>query len=473
MDLPLGGEEHEAPPETVLDDGEEIDLGELEAALAQTGEPPAAAEDSGAPGDDRFSLELDSEDGGDDGMPAAPHAETAEGPEDSRDIDDQGDDLGDLSLELEGETGAETGSVASAGNAVESKEEIDLSDIEALLESDRGFAATAEPEFTEETDDGEEGIDISEIEEVLAVSPEGEEDEAPGEAVEDLDLDFDIGEEPVTEESAQETFFAEDAADFEFEEDDIEIAEAPAEEAVSPAGEEPEVAPDDSGDDGALETVGAFVDSSAAESPATRQPAAAAVAAAGTAVASAAAARSARRGGGRLLLWIVVILLLVIGGYVAYSYYPGKNIAGIPKLGDLDIPYVSPLFQTRHQVDPGNLKIRTIDVTSRFVDNAKAGRLFVISGKVTNRYPEPRRAIKIVGRLYVKGKKLIQTQTVMGGIVVSDLELSRLDAGQISKRLSGRGPVLKPGKSLPFMIVFSKLPDNLEEFTIEVVSSRK
>ena len=30
---------------------------------------------------------------------------------------------------------------------------------------------------------------------------------------------------------------------------------------------------------------------------------------------------------------------------------------------------------------------------------------------------------------------------------------------------------IKPGKELPFMIVFSELPDNLEEFAVEVVES--
>ncbi len=476
-----GGDGQDEQLETGADDTQELDLSELEDALAETGEGSALIDVADEGEDLSLELALDAADEPGalpdaDNRAAAVETVDPGDFEKPLDIDDPDDDLPDLSLELE----EETETAAEGGGEVQ--EEIDLSDIEELLESDRGFAAAAvEPALAEETEEGEEGIDISEIEEVLTGSPESGEEGVESEADEDLDLDFDIGEEPVAEESAQEAFFPEDASDFEFEEDDIEIADADAEADISQEEEELETVSADADEPVVAETVGGespaasggFTDSGASEGVSTEMPAAA-MTTAGTAAASVAPARTVRRGGvGRLLLWIVVLLLLVAGGYVAYSFFPGKHIAGIPKLGELNIPYVSPLFQTSRQVDPGNLQIKTVGVTSRFVDNAKAGRLFVISGKVINRYPEPRRNIKIVGRLFAKGKKLVQTRNVMGGVVVSDLELSRLDAGQIAKRLSGRGPALKPGQSQPFMIVFSNLPDNLEEFTIEVAGSTK
>ena len=463
------------PLETSADDAQELDLSELEDALAETGEASPLMSAGGADEEEALSLELSGEAADEPSVaPDAGEPMDLDDLEKALEIDDADDGLPDLSLERGGET--ET----AAADEGENPEEIDLTDIEELLESDQGFAAAAAaPALAEEADDGEEGIDISEIEEVLTGSAETGTEGVAEAADEDLDLDFDIEEEPVAEESAQEAFFSEDASDFEFEEDDIEIAEVEAdasreEEAMETAAvdaDEPVVA--DTVGEESSDASGGSTDSGAFDGVSGAMPAAA-VAAAGTAVAPVAATRAARRGGGgRILLWMVVLLLLVAGGYVAYSFYPGKHIAGIPKLGELNIPYVSPLFESGRQVDPGNLRIKTVGVTSRFVDNAKAGRLFVISGKVINRYPEPRRDIRIVGRLYAKGKKLVQTRNVMGGAVVSDLELSRLDAGGIAKRLSGRGPVLKPGQSQPFMIVFSNLPDNLEEFTIEVAGSKK
>jgi hypothetical protein len=85
--------------------------------------------------------------------------------------------------------------------------------------------------------------------------------------------------------------------------------------------------------------------------------------------------------------------------------------------------------------------------------------------------------IKITGKLFTKGKKLAQTKTVFCGNVISDLDLATMDLDTISKRLANRfgdnrsNAKVIPNKAIPFMIVFSKLPNNLEEFTINVVGS--
>jgi pilus assembly protein FimV len=48
--------------------------------------------------------------------------------------------------------------------------------------------------------------------------------------------------------------------------------------------------------------------------------------------------------------------------------------------------------------DPGNLKMTTYDINSKFVDNASVGKLFVVSGKVKNGYAENRGMITLVGQ---------------------------------------------------------------------------
>jgi caspase domain-containing protein/PEGA domain-containing protein/uncharacterized protein DUF1566/uncharacterized protein DUF3426 len=128
--------------------------------------------------------------------------------------------------------------------------------------------------------------------------------------------------------------------------------------------------------------------------------------------------------------------------------------------------------------DPtGSLKIDTLDVNSKFLLNVKDGKLFVITGQVKNGYSDVRRFISINGRLYKKGKILAQTETVFCGNVLSDIELTNMEIGEIKKRLSNRigdnksNMQIKPGGELPFMIVFSNLPDNLDEFSIEVAGS--
>ena len=127
--------------------------------------------------------------------------------------------------------------------------------------------------------------------------------------------------------------------------------------------------------------------------------------------------------------------------------------------------------------DSGNLMITPLGVNGKFVENTKTGQLFIISGRVKNDYQQNRRFIKITGKLFSKGKKLVKTETVFCGNFLSDIELSNMDLATIKKRLMNRAGdkrsnlVVTPGKMIPFMVVFSDLPANLEEFSVEVADS--
>ena len=116
-------------------------------------------------------------------------------------------------------------------------------------------------------------------------------------------------------------------------------------------------------------------------------------------------------------------------------------------------------------------------VSGRFADNKTAGRLFVIRGKVRNDYPAPRNFIKVKGALYLKDGKMARHQIAYCGNILSDTELETSDAAAIIKKLKNKAGDKKsnfrvpPGKVLPFMVVFSDLPQDLKEFTVEVVGS--
>jgi pilus assembly protein FimV len=168
---------------------------------------------------------------------------------------------------------------------------------------------------------------------------------------------------------------------------------------------------------------------------------------------------------------LIVLLILVLlggGGYGIYVLLDFMNI---------EIPFVSSYFKPQISDPAGNLKIDTLDVESAFVKNAKTGKLFTITGKIKNGYSDARSYISVTGKLYTKGKILVQEKTVFCGNVLSDIELSNLELSAINKRLSNRvgdnnsNIGVKPGQELPFMIVFSKLPTNLEEFAIEAEGS--
>ncbi len=142
-----------------------------------------------------------------------------------------------------------------------------------------------------------------------------------------------------------------------------------------------------------------------------------------------------------------------------------------------NIPFVGDFLGPKVK-DPGNLRITTFALDSKFVENSKSCTLFVITGKVRNDYSEPRGFIKVTGRLYTKGKKLSKTATVFCGNNLSDKQLAQMELAAINKLLLSPGGQKKsnmrinPGKFVSFMIVFSNLPSDLDEFSIEVEGSQ-
>jgi len=168
---------------------------------------------------------------------------------------------------------------------------------------------------------------------------------------------------------------------------------------------------------------------------------------------------------------LLVLLILVLLGGGCYGTYVLLDFMNIK------IPFISDYLNPQDSDTAGNLMIGTLDVDSRFVINAKAGKLFVITGQIKNGYSDVRSYIRVIGKLYTKGKVLAQTETVFCGNVLSDIELSNMEVAAIKERLSNRlgdnksNMQVKPGQELPLMIVFATLPDNLEEFAIEVAGS--
>ncbi len=170
---------------------------------------------------------------------------------------------------------------------------------------------------------------------------------------------------------------------------------------------------------------------------------------------------------GKMVLVVLVFILLAAAGFGVFTVL---NITGskLPIIGS----YMKP-----ETPDPGNLKIIAFDLNSKFEKNQLAGKIFIITGLIKNEYSEARSFIKITGKLYEPAKKLSHTEQVYAGNVFSELELRSLDMEAIKNRLNNRfgqnrsNVDIKPGQSVPFMIIFSNLTQKLEEFTVEIESS--
>jgi len=150
---------------------------------------------------------------------------------------------------------------------------------------------------------------------------------------------------------------------------------------------------------------------------------------------------------------LLAILILVIAGIAGGAILLGNSRSG----------------------NPGNLKINAFATSSKIAINEASGPLFVITGQIKNSYGHDRMAVQVTGRLFIRGG-FSKSATVYCGNKLSDEELSDSNMAFISSRMQeNKTEKMSPGGILPFVVVFSDLPDDLDQlksYTVEVVGSK-
>ncbi|MEE4362453.1 MAG: DUF3426 domain-containing protein [Desulfotignum sp.] len=177
------------------------------------------------------------------------------------------------------------------------------------------------------------------------------------------------------------------------------------------------------------------------------------------------------------VLVLLLLFLLTAGGYVAATSLGYK----IPFLSEIKIPFIQQYLPQKTQ-EPAPAPDPVPDqksVTGRFVTNDTAGELFIITGKIENPAQISYTNIQVKGTLFQKDKIAAMTQTAFCGNIVSEEVLKSGNIADIIARLKtpdgneGTPAKLHPGDTVPFMLVFSDLPKNLQNFTVELLGFEK
>ena len=543
--------------EAVFDESDELDLSDIEAMLDEEG---PEIEEVAEPEEVEFELDMEMEPELDmvpEDVDAVAEPEELEDADISEiekmlEVEETAEDEGvadevmeSLALELDPD---ETAEYAPPGKEPEEADELDLSDIEAMLDEEEPeieevvepeeieleLDIEMEPEIDEAPEDATVAIepeeldedDLSGIEEMLEIE-EGTEDEMKDEP-EGLDLDLDL------EDDSDDTVLLEDtladdlgifdkaeeteeffkAAEpsrtdevelsFEIEDGDLLGEEEIAGEDEDSFFVETQVLDEVREEPAGLEAIPKKELKAAAKASKKEEKAAAKVAKKEEKEAAKAAKKTKkpkpitkrRKRISKPVFALLVLFLIGGGGYGTYVVLDTMNIK-VPYVSDIDfknikIPYVSDIdfksigrkipyignYIAPEVPDPaGNLKIDIFDIKSNFLKNSRIGDLFVVTGKVKNDYSGDRNFIRVTGKLYTKGKILAKTETFFCGNILSNNELSKLGLAAMKKRLSNRvgdkksNMQIKPGKVLPFMVVFANLPKNLDEFSVQVAGS--
>ncbi|MBF0411494.1 MAG: zinc-ribbon domain-containing protein [Desulfamplus sp.] len=189
--------------------------------------------------------------------------------------------------------------------------------------------------------------------------------------------------------------------------------------------------------------------------------------------------KKSKFGIGRLVIIPIVLILLVIAGYTA-SIMTGIKIpylsdVKIPYIFDIKIPYIDKIFSP--QPEPVKLTPDQKTVNGKFVNNTISGTLFVINGEIVNHSKISCKDVRVEGTLIAANKVKVKNKTVFCGNIISEEQLKTLDTNSINLILSSSDAkkkfTVEPGKSIPFMVVFSDFPDNLENFTVAVTDFKR
>lgn len=470
-ELDLGLDEGE--PETVLMDEDELDFSEFE--LEGDGDKNAVKVKKEEPAEDEeldfssLSKILDSE------------------PEDEAErpaVDE------DLELELDLDLDGEAESVTSSLTTDDDEEELDFSDLEDLLddlEKADGQTKSAavedlDLELDASIDQGgkesdelvmeghEEDLDFSDVEAMLDLDDDVESGELEFEGDGDSELDLEL-----EMEGAGDGKYARIGDE---EDPDIELE--------LDLGDEDDqsrtVLELDEEDEEDMEMAGAMaVD----QSSQVKEKAA---------VKKKAPAKPRRVAPGRGKNYVTYVVYALIVLVVLFLLYMSKNAIG--RAIGADIPVnIAPLEQLRESISAmgipgissfvapeamdvqGKAKLKTSGITGKIIPGTKLGDLFVISGSVRNNYPDSRNSISLVCKLFGKGGSVSQTKLFYAGNVVPESELVNMAENMIMKRIlnrlgdNGINADVKPGQTIPFMVVFTRLGDNLTEFSVEPAGS--
>lgn len=177
---------------------------------------------------------------------------------------------------------------------------------------------------------------------------------------------------------------------------------------------------------------------------------------------------AAKPGRSRAPLLILGTLVAILCVLLAGVYFLKPGLLGLP---------MEPPARPEAGVVEGVAQIALENVRQYFVPNEKEGQLFIIEGKAVNHFPESRELIRLKATLYDQQGGEVISQEFVCGNVVSLYQLQVASRKNIEDELSAKVGILtnntnvQPGASVPFMVVFFKAPESVEEFGLEVVQS--
>jgi len=168
---------------------------------------------------------------------------------------------------------------------------------------------------------------------------------------------------------------------------------------------------------------------------------------------------------------LLALFILVLGLFAVYSW---TALKGKP----IDIVEIITGLTGQGTAAKPQGEIRIDSLNSFFMTNTDSGQIFVIKGRATNTFPDAQSAVSVKGILHRKDGRNLEQRVVYCGNPLDEKALQELPFIKIEEKMNNQfGDTLsnmniESGKSVPFVIVFRNLPEDLAGYTVEVQNSR-
>ena len=162
------------------------------------------------------------------------------------------------------------------------------------------------------------------------------------------------------------------------------------------------------------------------------------------------------------LLILLIPLLVIAGGIALWRYVPWPQKS-------------KPVEKTT-----GIEKLNLVETRGYFVENQRAGQLFVIQGTVRNEFPVPRRWIHLRAKLYTTDGQTARQLDFFAGTMLSEQQLQNVPLEELLGLIQ-RPPVkqdreqtIAAQQEVTFTVPFGDLPElaTLSDYSVEILASQ-
>jgi predicted Zn finger-like uncharacterized protein len=178
-----------------------------------------------------------------------------------------------------------------------------------------------------------------------------------------------------------------------------------------------------------------------------------------------------KKSGSRFPLFLIVgaiFLVVVLAG--AGIYFVG----GPKAFSKVGLGFLVDWYGDK-SADEGSIAIR--NVLSSYVVHSTAGELFVVKGEAVNNFKKPRASIQVKVSILGSGGLVLASKSAFCGNSLTAEQLASLPLAKIEETMNNQfGDSLanmgvKPGSSIPFVVVMSAVPKEATDYSVQVAGS--